>query len=645
MKTTILNAFGILVLLSSGLVHANNQLQQRWQFKDAHQALSHKDLKTFEQASAKLQDYPIAHYLRYLYLKSHFDLEGAETIQAFLERHKDSPIAQLLRRAWLKYLAKESNWKTFLTAYTPQQNTVLQCHYVQAHIHTQRQLKGGLLKQAKKLWLVGKSQPKACDPVFDYLYDNDIITNKLRWQRTRLAMQNGNLGLAHFIAKGLPELDQQLIAGWQSIHKNPAYALKKFKYPDSPIAREILLYGIRRLARSDASSAHKHWENYRKDYAFKKSASAELFRYIALKAANQEVPEAALWLGKVSKNLVNDKVNQARLQIVLMKLDWQAVIKLIQSLPTDSQKESKFQYWQARALEESTQTDEAEKLFQNIFKNRDYYAFLASERLGKPYYIHSQPLKISDKRKEQLLKKNAGLKRAHELYNVGLPTPARREWHKVLPTLTNDELKTAAALAFEWGWHDRAIVTIAKAKDYDDLELRFPLPFYDTVVYSAQAEQLEFAYVYAVIRQESIFQIDAQSPAGALGLMQLMPATAKEIAKQQDINIKSIYDILDPDTNIKLGTSFLRKMLDRFNGNHLLATAAYNAGPTRAKRWAKKYNCLPPDVWVEMIPFNETRKYVQRVLSYTSIFESQMVGHKQVKPMLLDEIEMDDCSE
>ncbi len=648
MKTITFYVFSIFILLSSlsATVYANSWLQQRWQFKEAHHALSQNDLENFTRLAADLQkDYPISHYLHYLRIKSNLSEENNATIQAFIKQNKASPIAQILQRAWLAKLAKQQDWEAFLVAYTPQKSTVLRCHYLQARLKIEEQLANSLIKEAKDLWVVGESQPKACDPAFKYLYKQKLITNKLRWQRTRLAMQNGNMGLARYLAKGLPKVDRKLVALWQSMHNNPASALKKFKHPNTSIAQEILLYGIRRLARKNASSAHKHLENYRKKYSFKRSASAELFRYIALQAARQNRPEAALWLGKVQNNLINDRVTQTRLQIVLAQQDWQAMLKLVQSLPTDLQKKSKFQYWRARALEQTMQTDIAEKLLQGIFQDRDYYSFLASDRIGKPYYIHSKPLKITKRQKNKLLNKYAGLVRARELYNVGLPTMARREWYAVLPTLTNTELKIAASLAFQWGWHDRAIATVAQAKDYGDLELRFPLPFYDNVISFAQANQLDFAYVYAVMRQESLFQIDAKSPVGALGLMQLMPATAKKVAKRQNIRIKSIYDILTPSTNIELGTSYLRQMLDRFDGNHLLATAAYNAGPSRAKQWAKRYSCLPADVWIELIPFTETRKYVQRVLSYTPIFEARMVGHKQIKPMLLDTIEADGCSD
>jgi soluble lytic murein transglycosylase len=616
MKTSIFYML-IMGVVLGGISSTHNQtlLQHRWQFKEAHQALLKKDLNSFEQLSAQLQDYQIAHYLRYFYLESHIEEENAETIQKFLAKYKDSPIAQSLRQVWLTHLAN-------------------------------KHLLGEQLDKAKDLWLVGISQPNECDPVFVYLYDKKIITNQMRWQRIRLSMQKGNLGLARFIAKSLPKADQQLAELWQALHTKPATALNKFDVSDTPTekSREMLLHGLRRLARKNADRAHRHWTLKKKHYAFTVQENAELFHYIALRSAKQNHPKAAHWLAEVDKDLVDEPIIQARLQIALAQQDWQAVTKLIQSLPVAERDQLQLQYWHARALEQTGEYEKAKKLYQALSQNRDYYGFLAAARIGKPYNFQSHPLNITKEQKNQLLEKQAGLLRARELYFVGLTSEAAVEWQAVLPSLTPEELKTAAAIAHQWGWHYRAIVTIAKVKYYDDLDIRFPLPFYDAVLTHADVQQLDFAYVYAVIRQESAFKTEIGSSAGAQGLMQLMPATAKQVAKQQHTSLKTIEELWVPDINIGLGTAYLRSLLNQFNGNRLLATAAYNAGPSRAKQWAKKYGCLPPDIWIELIPFNETRKYVQRVLSYIPVFEYQMVGHPQIKQMPVDAILAKGCS-
>lgn len=633
-----------LLFVSFSSANGNTWLQQRWQFKETQKILSSMDRNSFEQVMASLKNYPIAHYLRYFYLRKHLKDENPASIKAFIKQHQDSPVAKSLQRMWLRQLAKQADWKTFIAVYTPQKGTVLRCYNLQAHLNTQGTLTAKLIKEAKSLWTVGKSQPDVCDPAFAYLYQNGLVTKEMRWQRIRLSMKKGKLGLARYLSKGLPQADRQLLTLWQKLYKNPAKELLGFNEPDSELSREILLQSLRRLARKDAEKAYNYWQYYKNRYAFSREDKGEMFRYIAIRATWQNHPQAANWLAKVDKDFVDDRVKQTRLQNALAQQNWQAIIKLFKSLPTSTQEELKWQYWYARALEKNRQISKAKKIFQALSKHRDFYGFLAADRLRKPYQFQYRPLKITKTQKQKLLQKHAGLIRARELYLVGLKGFARIEWAKVIAGFKTEELKIAATIAHDWAWHDRAIITIAKAKHFDDIKLRFSLPFYDAVLSNAKAKNLESAYVYAIMRQESAFQEDVRSSAGALGLMQLMPGTARLVARKEKMPpLTNINNLLVPDINIKFGTSYLRYLLDKFNGNYLLATAGYNAGPSRSIRWAEKYGCLPQDIWVELIPFNETRKYVQRVLSYMPVFEKNM-GVK-VKPMRMDKIQVEGCFE
>jgi soluble lytic murein transglycosylase len=645
MKTKRLYLWVLCLLLSSlTTVHAKSWQQQRRQFREARQALVHQDLNTFEQLSKQLIDYPIAHYLRYFYHRAHLRIENANKIQTFLNQFKDKSPAPPLRRTWLRYLAKKQEWKTYIKAYTPQKNTLLRCYHLKAHIQTKKHIKG-FISEAKKLWMVGKSQHQSCEPAFNYLYEKELITGHNRWQRIRLAMENGKPRIARYIAKGLTEADKILAEQWQSMYKEPTKTLEEFKHPDTAIARDIVLYGIKQLAHHDIDKASKYWEEYKKRYTFKIQDKGKMSRYITLKGVAQNHPQATRWLEEIDEDWANDQVNQTKLQLALIAEDWNRIIKLCQFLSNwDEKNQLKWQYWWARALEQTGQTEIAEKRFQALSQHRNYYGFLAANRMGKPYSFQLQPAFVPKAKKNQLLKKHKGIIRARELFFVGWPAFARTEWYKALSTLTEVELKVAAMLAHEWKWHDRAISTAHQAKIDNDLNVRFPLPYYDQVIKNAEAQQLDIAYIYAVMRQESSFQTNVRSSAGALGLMQLMPATARKIAIKQKISLKNNQAILVPSINIQLGTAYLREMLNRFNNNHLLATAAINAGATHAERWRKKYGCFPPDIWIELIPLTQTRDYVRHVLSYTLVFDFQIVGHPQVKPMLLDTILVDECT-
>ena len=611
-------------------------VEQRWQFLAANRALLNNDLKKFEQKLIGLQNYPIAHYLRYFYLKSRLTTDNNQDILAFLEKYPHSPVAKSLRHKWLNKLAQRRDNKTYLIAYTPQTDTALRCYFLKAYLKINSNLKG-LESEAKDLWLVGKSQHSFCNSTFKYLYKQKLILPKIRWRRVRLAMQEGELQLAKKLAKGLPKSDQLLLVRWQNIHKKPAIALKKFKYPDTALAREIILYGLYHLARQNADTAYNYWKNnFKRYYSFKTKDNNKLLHHIALEGIKQHLSAAIVWLTEIGKN-DDQKISHQRLQIALYKQDWHMVKKIIYSLSINLQQQIQWQYWLARALEETGKNKEAETIFEKLSNFRNYYGFLASDRIGKAYNFQSQELKFTIEVEEQLLVENPGLVRARELYFLGQTALARDELQAVLPNLNQTELEIAAVLAHKWGWYDRSIITLNMIDYSDDLNISFPLPFYDIIMSQSQIQFIEYSTVYAIILAESKFQTDAHFTDGRLGLMQLKLKDAKDMAIKQNINLHNIDDLFLPNANISLGIAYIRQLLNEFDNNQLLAFAAHDVGVDIVKYWLKKYACLPTDIWVELIP---SRNYVQNVLSYTSIFSHQ-IGKQQQMP--LDAIQADEC--
>ncbi len=634
-----------LFLFNSYLVQAEEALSsQRELFKQAYQAWLTQQLDTFQQLSSKLSNYPIAHYLRYLYLKSRFDQESPVTIQTFLQQYQDSLITQQLRTEWLSFLGKKGRWKIFLANYQPQSNIVLQCYYLQAKIKSKQLLTQENLAEALQIWLVGYSQPMVCDPVFTYLYEQKWLTEELHWQRIRLAMQRNNSSLAKHLAKHLPQPDQGLVKLWQKMTKQPAKTLTTFKQPDTPLSREILLYGLKRLARKHAEAAYDYWIIYQPQYAFTTQDGAEFTTYLALQSVDQPSTKTTKWLALIDKTEWPEEIIRIQLQQALRVQNWPAVLKLIRNLSKIDQNTLFWQYWQARALEQTRQLAVAEQLFERISQQREYYSFLAAGRLGKSYQFQSQPLSANPVLQQRLLTQ-PGFIRAHELYLVGLPDYARGEWQAALSQLSREELIQAALLAYQWQWYHQAIATLNKANVTDDLKVRFPLAYYQSILRHAVAFELKPAWVYAITWQESAFQEDARSKTGALGLMQLLPATVAKISTKYQISPLPPEALFTPDLNIQLGTAYLHELLNQFSNNYLLVTAAYQAGPGRVKQWLTQYSCVPADVWVELIPVKETREYIQQVMSHTIIFEKQLAisALELLEPMLLDEIYTDQC--
>ena len=266
---------------------------------------------------------------------------------------------------------------------------------------------------------------------------------------------------------------------------------------------------------------------------------------------------------------------------------------------------------------------EAEALYSALAEERSYYGFLAADRIGVPYNLYHAEVPASAAELSEM-RHRPGIQRAHELYRLGRMTDARREWRFVTRTLDRRGLQVAAKLADRWDWHDRAIFTLAKTEYWDDLSLRFPLTHRSQIETQARDAELDSAWVFAVVRQESAFMPDARSHAGALGLMQLMPATAKDQARRMQPRPSwQRRHLLEPDNNIRLGAAYLSRVYQDLYRHPVLATAAYNAGPGRVKRWLPDSD-LPADLWIEMIPFSETRTYVRRVMTYTVIYEHRL---------------------
>jgi len=592
---------------------------QREQFLAARKALQNRDTKRFRQLAGQLRDYPLYSYLEYMELRQRISRAGNSEIDRFLETWADQPVSKRLKRAWLYSLARRQRWQQLLEYYDGSGGVELQCHALQARIKTgdTKDIAADIIP----LWRVGKSQPDACDPAFKYLYDNDHISDELRWERIRLAMQNNQPALADWLARKLPAKDAAWVKLWRNAHSNPSATLKNPRLDmNKAVVHDIILHALRRLARFDPEQAHRKWESIRTGYSFTDEQRGSVERYIALSAAQNHLPEAYDWLVALPASQQDQRIREWQLRAAIGNSDWAAVLDRTRQLPTEEQDTDEWRYWHAVATEKQTSGPPPTGLFAALAQERSYHGFLAADYLEWPYAMGDRPL-AADAAALDRLSRKPGLVRAHELFRADMPSDARREWFYATQDMTNDELKLAAVLAGQWGWNDRAILTVAQTGDYADLKLRFPLEHEDRVRHYAKLADLEPGYVFAVIRQESAFTRDARSPAGARGLMQLMPATGKLTAKKHDIRWTGTSGLFDTDHNIRLGTSYLREVMDRYGDNRVLASASYNAGPHRVRRWLPEQGDRTAVSWVATIPYQETRKYVQRVLAYNTIYD------------------------
>ncbi len=592
---------------------------ERTQFLKAYKALNAKQYRNFNTLAKSLLGYPLYPYLEFWDMRGNLLHVSNEDIASFIERYKGDSVSARMRQSWLYQLARQRDWATFLKVYQGNQPVTLQCYKLQAQLNTGQDK--ALVDEALKLWLVGKSQVKNCDPVFKHLEENELITDELRWQRIRLAMLAGNPSLARYLAKPLPEADRDWVDLWRDARNRPAKTLDAPQLKkDSAQTREIVLYSVRRISRSNADLAFERWAHLKPRYAFSETEIGELEKNMALSAAWQRNPRAHEWMVAVPKGAVDAKLREWRIRGAVSIGDWPAVVTHTSNLLPEETQREEWRYWRAVALENTGQHSEALSDFSRLARERDYHGFLAADFMNWPYEMGNQPIDYESAALDVLAEK-PGIVRARELYKAELFIDARREWYWSTRNFSPQELKMAAVLAEQWGWHDRAILTVARSKDYNDLRLRFPIDYQDDVRKIAQKNELEPAHVYAVIRQESAFNKDARSPAGALGLMQLMPKTGLRTAKKINVSLPSTALLYQPDKNITIGSAYLKQMMQEYDDNIVLASAAYNAGPHRVVRWLPESGEKPAARWIAMVPFNETRTYIQRILAYIAIYD------------------------
>jgi soluble lytic murein transglycosylase len=612
-----------LMSMAQGWADVGALSAQRERFKIVDHALERGDAALFEAEKADLAQYPLYPYLLYRFLLQRVQAYPATQVRDFLVAYEDSPLANRLRKAWLAQLAKEHRWADLLRDYRPGNDTALNCYQRQALLHTGQARKA--LRRIEEIWMHGRSLPDACDPLFRLWRDQGGLSREGIWKRFRLALAADEVRLARYLRGQLSAEDQTRADLWLAVHNDPGLTLDAIQLePDDPDAPAIVLHGLRRWSHDDSVSAAAALDILKKRYALPETPLAELERTLALFVASRGHPSALARLNTLPPAMVDEGVQAWRVRTGLMHRDWQTALRGLDQMSPELADRPQWRYWRARALEQTGHPQDAERAYRALAGKRDYYGFLAADRLKVPYQFHDVPIRIDDATKRALLVQLPGLQRARELFLLQRHWEARLEWRYATRTLAQSDLKTAAQLAHEWGWHWAAIAALADADAWNDLALRFPTPYRDRVLASARESHVDPAWVYAVMRQESSFQPDIRSSAGALGLMQIMPDTGRRVAQRLQFTLPNDYALLNTGTNIRLGAAYLSHALDRLQHNALLATAAYNAGPHRVSQWLPEDARMDADVWAETIPFHETRKYVKRVMEYTVIYQQRL---------------------
>jgi len=609
-------------------VLSNTLEQQRNDFLQAEQALNQGNEAVFFQLTAGLVDYPLYPYLQYQWLSNH--LPETDKITAFLANYQGNRYALLLRAKWLDYLASQQRWNEFIQHYQASDNTALLCQFQWANYQTGNTTQA--LNEAKRLWLTGESLPTECDSLLSALLATPVMTPELMWQRFELALKKDNLSLATHIQHLMANADQGVADVWIRVHKNPTLIESSNFW--QPIMGRLFAHGVLRMAKSNLDEAIAVWDNHKATVNPDHETAQQVERGLALALARNRDVRAFDRLNLVLNT--DEEVREWKIRAALLEQNWQHVSSALAGLTSTEQQLPKWQYWQARALAETGNAPQAQIVFNKLAQDRSFYGFLAADTVNQPYQNIDKPVLLAGNELDALANE-ADFKIAQELGILHRDLEAKRQWSYAIKKLSKQRLLVAAKLAQSWQWDQLAIVTLVQADYWDDLALRFPVTYSSQVQSNADLQQLDPALVFGLMRQESMLDKNAESPVGARGLMQIMPETGRQIARKLNEPWQSANSLFEPDTNIKYGTFYYKQLLERFNGNFALAAAAYNAGPHRVDKWLPSGQLMPADIWIETIPFKETRKYVTSVLSYAMIYSQRLQRNTlKIKNLLTD---------
>jgi peptidoglycan lytic transglycosylase len=593
----------------------------------AREAARTGNLSQLEALAAFSEDHPLEPYVQYWLLTSKLarpERPPEVEIFAFLQTEPKSFLAERLRGEWLKRLARDGEWDTYAQIYPgmADPDRELQCHAWNA-----RWRAGDVraLDEAAARWAELADAPPACEPVLQVLAMNGRVTVDDVWWRFRLQMEGKNPGAARVTLSWLPAAEAPADGELERMLKSPALFVDRLppNFAISHAGRELTLGALVRIARDDVGSALIRFS--RLEERFRPEERAYMYGVLGWAGSRGHMPEAVRWYRAAGDARLGSEARAWRVRAALRAGDWKAVQQAVLALPAIDQAQPDWTYWLGRAQAAQGDKAAAKLTFERIAGQPSFYGILAGEELGRPFVVPPQAQAAS---LEELARAQAdpGLARAFALLRLDMRSEAVREWNWSLRGRDDRFLLAAARLAEKSGIYDRAISAADRTRDEHDYSLRYLTPYRERIEPNARSRNLDLAWVYGLMRQESRFIPAAKSSVGAQGLMQIMPSTGKWIAGKLGMKGYQVGWLADPDTNVMFGTTYMRMVLEGLDDHPVLASAAYNAGPGRAKKW-KDERPLEGAIYAETIPFEETRDYVKKVMANAVIYAALFDGH------------------
>jgi len=639
---TILTLIGLCCALIAPVAHAQASADSA--LLEMQQAYQKHDSARLRALLPQVRGHALEPWAAYWELSDRLENASADEVNAFFKRYQGTYQEDRLRNDWLLLLGKRQEWPSFAVVasqFRMNDDRDVRCYTLAmenslAHVN--------MADEVKSLWYVQKAPSDGCRLAAQTHLDAGQLSQADIWHKARLAVEARQLTLARdVVAMVAPQAEKALALAL----KTPARYLLKTPPSNQRVTQELVVLALIRWADTQPDSAaqalSKRWAKH-----LKNDQRAWAWGAIGKQATQKLSGEALGYFSNAKATDMNDDHLAWRVRAALRQLQWQEVLEASNAMSADAASDTAWVYWRARALLQTDHSEAAQQqaraLLQGIAGVQGFYPILAQEELGLPLLPPATPAPLTAQEKAAA-QANPGLQRALAAFALGLRPEAVREWNYTTslhsPGGMNDRALLAAAdLACQNAVWDRCINTSERTRDAVDMAQRFPMPLHDAVIERSRAIGLDPAYVYGLIRQESRFITDARSGVGASGLMQVMPRTARWTAKKIGLSDFKVSQLADRDTNIAIGTGYLKLVLDDFSGSLPLAAAAYNAGPSRSRLWRGQSGAptLEAAIWAETIPFSETRNYVKKVLANTTVYAAMISGQTQSLRARLGEI-------
>lgn len=604
--------------------------EQRERFVEGLDAVAAGDDAAAAAALAELGDYPLHDWLLHEQLSARWQratppADALASLAEFARSSDDAALTRRLASRLQRSLARAESWQRFLDVQASEHGIDMPCTTVRARWEL-GQL-DGFDDASRALWIDPSQQSSICEDVIERFAADGPPDVAAIWERLYTAVDGNRFERAHELLGMLGSRDRAQVRGWLDAIEAPGeYLNTQAPTTDTPLARRIVADLVLRWSREDTEAAIDWWHENSERYTFFRDRHYDTHRALVMRAALRRMPRAYEWLETFEPRADDLEILEWRVRAALLDADWLQVMKSLYRLPEEEREEDHWAYWEARALDVAGHTEPAREIYERLADLQSWHGFLAADRLGREYRLVDEPIEV-DAQALQQLADDSRLIRSREFAAVGLDTESRRVWNSVIGQASGEPLLASAVLAKAWGLDDRAIFSAGKADARRALSYRFPVLYRSEVAQAATTHRIEPAWIFGVMRRESAFIPDVVSSAGAVGLMQLMPRTADYVAELQHASDWG-GDLTRTDVNIDFGTFYLNHVLERFDGHKALATASYNAGPTRVSSWLPEQT-MEADRWIDTIPFTETRRYVRAVLAYAAIYEHQLTGSAQ----------------